>query len=521
MSLPANNGTVTVWKPLPGSQVDAMACPANHILYEGTRGPGKTDWQLMRFRRLVGVGYGAFWRGVIFDRKYKNLEDIISKSKRWFPAFKDGARFIGSGELKWVWPTGEELHFRHMNRLADYWNYHGQEYPYIGWNELTKYPTSELYDMMMSCNRSSFRPEDYPLLMPDPIDGEGLMEVLLPEMPLEVTSTTNPFGPGHNWVKGRFIEDDDGVEIPAGKIIRNTKEVFNPKTQQREMVTKTQARIFGIYKENIYLSPEAILELESITDEAKREAWLYGNWDIIAGGAFDDVWDRAVHIVPRFEVPAAWRIDRAMDWGTTAPFSVGWWAKANGEEVTITYPDGHKRRFCPAAGSLIRCHEWYGTKKIGTNQGLKQSARSVAEGIKDIEEGLRTLGWINDEVWPGPADNSIFPGGAEIEDHESVSSLMRREGVTWEKSDKSPGSRVNGLQLMRDAMLNSKTGDRPGIYIMDHCSAFLKTVPILPRDEEKLDDVDTTAEDHVYDEARYRLLASAADFAHDMKLKFY
>ncbi|MWS88876.1 terminase, partial [Escherichia coli] len=61
-----------VWKPLPGSQSLSLSCPCNEILYEGTRGPGKTAAQLARFRRLVGLGYGSFWRGVIFDTEYKN-----------------------------------------------------------------------------------------------------------------------------------------------------------------------------------------------------------------------------------------------------------------------------------------------------------------------------------------------------------------------------------------------------------------------------------------------------------------
>ena len=45
-----------VWKPLEGSQALAMSCPAHVILYEGTRGPGKTDSQLMAFRKNVGLG---------------------------------------------------------------------------------------------------------------------------------------------------------------------------------------------------------------------------------------------------------------------------------------------------------------------------------------------------------------------------------------------------------------------------------------------------------------------------------
>jgi len=87
----------------------------------------------MYFRQFVGRGYGAFWRGIIFDLEYKNLDDIISKSKRLFPKFNDGAKFLSSNsDLKWVWPDGEELLFRHMKKESDYDQYHGHEYAYIG-----------------------------------------------------------------------------------------------------------------------------------------------------------------------------------------------------------------------------------------------------------------------------------------------------------------------------------------------------------------------------------------------------
>ena len=143
-----------VLEPLKGSQSLAISCPCDEILYEGTRGPGKTAAQLMRFRRLVGLGYGTYWRGIIFDLEYKDLSDLVVQSKRLFYVFEDGAKFLSSAtELKWVWPTGEELLFRHGKSADDYWGYHGQEFPFIGFNELTKQKDDGLYEAMFSCRR--------------------------------------------------------------------------------------------------------------------------------------------------------------------------------------------------------------------------------------------------------------------------------------------------------------------------------------------------------------------------------
>jgi hypothetical protein len=457
----------------------------------------------MFFRKNVGIGYGAYWRGIVFDREYKNLDDLIAKSKRWFPQFKDGAKWLASkSDLKWVWPTGEELLFRQIKRTEDYWNYHGQEFPFIGWNELAKYPTPDLYDTMMSCNRSSFLPAEH---SPRGEDGE---RKILPDLPLVVFSTTNPYGPGHNWVKSRFIDP-----APPGQVIRNTAEVYNPRTKKREEITKTQVRVFGSYKENKYLSPEYVLELESIKDESKRKAWLWGDWDIVAGGALDDLWGPHL-ILPRFPIPAGWRIDRSMDWGSTQPFSVGWWAETNGEEVTL--PDG--RVFCPEPGTLIRIFEWYGTMGVGLNKGVRMSARDVARGIKEHEACLRSEGWISDFVRAGPADNAIH--NVNEKESESVGKKMSDEGVNWMSSDKKQGSRKNGFQLVRDRLQASADGDGKGLFIMDCCRASIATLPTLPRDADDEDDVDTEAEDHIYDDIRYRVLSGQNRFVTDINVKW-
>lgn len=510
-SAPTLNKRKVVWSPLAGSQTLALNAPVNHILFEGTRGSGKTDVQLMKYRRYVGLGYGQHWRGIILDRQYKSLDDLISKSKRWFPQFGDSAQFLSSqSQLKWVWPGGEELLFRHMDSEEDYSQYHGHEYAFIGWNELTKYPTSACYDIMMSTNRSSFVPtehtprgKDDQYLTPD---GEPL-----PPIPLVVFATSNPYGAGHNWVKHLFID-----AAPPGKVIRRVTRIFNPRTQQEEDSVKTQVRIFGSYRENRFLTPEYISDLENITDPNRRKAWLDGDWDIVAGGALDDVWDSDVHILPRFSIPPGWRITRSMDWGSSHPFSVAWWALANGEEVQV----GPATRAFPK-GTLIRVAELYGAANrggmvFGHNKGTKLSAQKLARAVRDYEAELIMLGWIPGKAFPGPADNQIY----DVTERESgsIASKMEKEGVYWVRSDKRSGSRVNGLQLIRDRLESAVERNGPGLFVMNNCKAFINTVPALPRDEKKIDDVDTDAEDHAYDDTRYMVLDETPDWATEVNL---
>lgn len=522
-----------VWKPIPNSSQEiALDSRAHETLYTGARGPGKTETQLMRFRRNVGMGYGSYWRGIIFDREYKNLDDLVIKSKRLFQSFDDGCRFKEAAkDFKWTWPTGEELLFRAVKKIDDYYDYHGQEYPFIGWNELTKFPTGELYEMMKSINRTSYEPNKdgwvggyIPKLSNSgkPIVKEVEMQREIPLGPdgaipepisLEVFSTTNPFGAGHAWVKRYFID-----VASYGEMFVEQVDIFNPALQRREITEISRVAIFGTYRENPYLPAAYIAGLEKITDKNKRKAWLAGSWDIVAGGAIDDLWDVSVHVVDRFEVPSTWRVDRSFDWGSTHPFSVAWYAESNGEEVKM--PDGSMRIF--PSGTIIQISEWYGSEegKIGLNKGLKMSAKNIALGIVEREQWLKGKDghrkWVNSPIWEGPADNQISNVNDESQDTTKV--IMAKNGVTWKESDKSKGSRVIGLQLFRDRLQASLDNEGPGFYIMRNCRPSIAILPTLPRDEDNQDDIDTEAEDHAWDRLRYRLLAGARAFTSKIKV---
>lgn len=217
-----------------------------------------------------------------------------------------------------------------------------------------------------------------------------------------------------------------------------------------------------------------------------------GDWNIVDGGMFDDVWNDRTHVLEPFDIPKSWHVDRSFDWGSSKPFSVGWWAESDGTEATLK--DGSKRNF--PRGTLFRISEWYGWNGK-PNEGLKMLAGDIAKGIKEREASLGLT------VKPGPADNSIF----DTQDGNCIADNMAAAGVRWERSDKSPGSRKNGWELLRGRLSESRKHpmERPGLFVFSNCRQFIRTVPTLPRDESKTDDVDTESEDHVADETRYRV----------------
>jgi len=445
-----------VWKPNPGNQALFLSCPVYEVLFDGTRGNGKTDSLIMDFAQHCGIGFGANWRGILFRQTYPQLSDVVAKSKRWFRQIFPGIKF-NEADYVWTWPTGEQLFLRHMRTEDDYWNYHGHEYPWIGWEELTNWPLPGCYESMKACSRSSF-----------------------PGMPRKYRATCNPYGVGHNWVKARFVEP-----APALTVIRDESGM-------------KRVRIHGRVQENTILlsaDPEYVRRLEGITDENKRKAWLDGSWDIVSGGIFDDLWQTDRHLIQPFDVPKSWRIDRSFDWGSSKPFSVGWWAESDGTDATLR--DGSTRSF--PRGSVFRIAEWYGWNGQ-PDTGCRMLAAEIARGIlkHELEMGL------SGRVKPGPADSSIF----DTQNGVCIADDMERIGVKWIRADKSPGSRVNGWELVRKMLAASKTTpqEEAGLFVFDTCRQFVRTVPVLPRSEKNPDDVDTDAEDHIGDELRYRIL---------------
>ena len=301
---------------------------------------------------------------------------------------------------------------------------------------------------------------------------------------------------GHNWIKNRWRLPIVGCKI-VGPVIRDSINLAGD-------IEPPRVAIHSSLTENkILLSadPTYVAKLKSAaSNPAELKAWIDGDWNIVAGGMLDDLWNPNVHVVPTFPyklIPRGWRIDRSFDYGSARPFSIGIWAESNGEPFRY-----EGKVYGAVPGDIYRIAEWYGWNGR-ENEGVKMLAGDIAQGLLD-----RIDDWgLTGRVRPGPADSSIFD---DYEPNQSVAGDMKKKGVRWEAADKGPGSRRQGwLQLrkyLKDALPNVE-GPRefPGIFICDCCTQFIRTVPVLPRDDKDLDDVNTEAEDHVGDEVRYRL----------------
>lgn len=482
-------------------QGDALATPATEILYGGAAGGGKSH--LMRVLAIMMCCAIPGLQIYIFRKHYGDLyknhmEGAGSFPELLWPLVKARLVKINLSRNELVFWNRAKIHLCHLQYEKDLTKYQGAEIHVLLMDELTHFTEREYRFLRNRVRLGGLK-----------IPGGELVPGInyRAKLPM-ILCGSNPGSLGHNWVKRTFVDYCAPLEV-----IKTSK-------SEGGMLRTYIPAVLDDNPTLLENDPDYIDRLEGLGDPALVKAMKDGDWNIVAGGALDDVWSKRL-IIPRFVIPKTWRIDRSFDWGSSHPFSVGWWAESNGEEVQLKRREVRagklvefKETWSFPPGSLIRIHEWYGTKEIGLNEGLKMSASDIAKGIKEREKQLRDLGWIHGTVSPGPADGQIYQ--VTQSDVDTIATKMAKHGVRWKKADKSPGSRINGLELLRE---RCKMEEGPGIYFMQHCRAAISTLPVLPRDENNTEDVDTKSEDHVYDDVRYRVLAGNRKAAKNIKTR--
>jgi len=428
------------------------------LFYGGAAGGGKSDFLLGDFLQDVPT-YGQYWQGVLFRRTYNELEDLLRRSREIYPL--SGANWHEQAKT-WTWPNGASLRMRYIERDADATRYQGHQYTWIGWDELTQWPSDYGYRFLRARLRSA----------------HGIPTK-------RIRSAANPGGVGHSWVKAYFVDP-----APSGY-----SPVFDEVTQHRRMFIPARLRDNAIL---LAADPTYRDRLKGLASDTMVRAWLEGDWTVIEGAYFD-CWRYDKHVLDPFRIPADWPRIRSMDWGSAKPFSVGWWAIAADDYVAAC---AGEPRTVPR-GSLVRYREWYGAAGIDT--GLKTTAEQVGQGIVTREA---TLGAIEQMRW-AVLDPSCY------KEHSGPSIAERLNGVLLAAKLKPFIPAENARVPQRGSMggwdqLRARLIGREGvpmIYCFSTCKDSIRTLPALQHDPARPEDVHTDGEDHAADEWRYACMS--------------
>jgi hypothetical protein len=442
----------TIWRALDGPQTALITSPVFEVFYGGARGGGKTDGVLGEFV-VHAQNYGQHAIGIMFRRERTQLIEAIERSRAIYGPC--GAVYQEQ-DKHWRFPNGARLRFGYLERDADAESWQGHSYTRVYVEEIGNFPQEGPVLKLMATLRS----------------GNGV--------PVGFRATGNPGGPGHLWVKRRYIDP-----APMGwKVIRDE--------------TSDLPRIYipSRVSDNYYLGADYIQRLRASGSPELVRAWLEGDWNAIEGAFFSEWSER--NIVAPFAVPRDWIRFRSGDWGSASPFSIGWWAVVQDDH---SCPDG---AVLPR-GALLRYREWYGAENPAAGaKGLKLTAEQVGDGIARREADDPKLAY-------GVMDPSAFKedGGPSI--MERLNGRIIAKGMAAFRPADNMRVAASGSHDRRgpmsgwDAMRARIRGQasRPMVFCFDTCIASIRTIPVLQHDPDRAEDLDTESEDHAADDWRY------------------
>ena len=148
---------------------------------------------------------------------------------------------------------------------------------------------------------------------------------------------------------------------------------------------------------------------------------------------------------------------------------------------------------------IYRILELYGCTET-PNEGVRWTNRQQMDEIQRIE---REHPWLKGRKIIGIADPSIWDGSHDT-DGISCADEAEKHGLWFEKGN---NERIAGWMQVRERMMFDESG-KSMFYVFDNCKAFIRCVPLMMHDEHKVEDLDTSLEDHCLDECRYVCMAN-------------
>lgn len=411
--------SLTVWEALgggaagPGKSFALLMDPLQQIVTQHKRcSAGEFEWG-----RAPGWALHA-------RKEFPRLEETIERATGLFKAIDDGVRWEGNSH-RFTFSSGYKFSFGHLKDKDSYLNYRSKEFTHLGFDEIGELEDKNTYDQLVSRVRST-----------DPV---------LRTM-LKVRSCTNPSG---NWVREYFVDPN-----PAGR------EVLRKKVTLSDGSVRYRTRLFLPAKLSDNPDPNFRLDYEATLRGLPshiQKALLDGDWYVIPGAFFADVWDSSRLVIKPFNIPSGWRRFRSADWGYKEECVILWWAVSPEKEL-ICYRE--------------RTYN-------GTKAKRRLDAGEVARAIREVEKANGEWNTMrNESRLTGVMDNQLWEERGRK--GPTMADDMAREGVFWKKATK---GRISMAQQFISRAGQRGYNGRPGIMFFDTCSGCIATIPTIKTDE--------------------------------------
>ena len=391
-------------------------CRALEVFFGGAAGPGKTIALLCEGLRQIRIhGY----RAIFFRRSYPELQQAQEFAEELFTQPPYNAKFNSSQHI-WYFPFGSTYRLAYCEEDRDKLRYQGGAYAYIAWDELTQYPNDSVYTYLFTRCRPLF---------------QGL------NVRCYVRAASNPGGPGHSWVKERFIEGAKPFvarRIPTG----------NGKFYERVLVPATLDSNDILLRANDRAYETMIL---SHPDPEIRRALRFADWSIASGVLFSEVRD-AIHKQPERAPARHTTKELALDWGYNHN-AVCLWIE---QEASL-----HAR--------VYREHVVNATPPAVFAQQVV--AKSVGENIR--------RGVLDPSAWAVPQDGGPSPA-------EQMEPIFRAAGISLQQATKGTGSVYHGISTLHTWLWPFRE-EGPLLVVMEHCKKLWHELTSIVRGEPPAD----------------------------------
>ena len=407
-------------------QIQFMKSTCRYIAYGGARGGGKS--------------FAARWKGTLLAMRYAGIQILLLR--RTLPELRENhliplQRILQTEKRnkeerladykdvskEFMFGNGSRIKLGYCDSENDVLQYQGQAYDVIILEEATHF-TEFQFQTLTESNRPS-----------------GLMEEpFIPRMYF----TCNPGGVGHSWVKRLFID----------RVYRNSE-----KEEDYDFIP-------SLVYENEWLmenDPGYIATLENLPEE-RRNAMLYGNWDVYDGQFFDE-FNREIHVVEPHRLPTTFKLYRVLDYGL---------------DMLACY-----HIIMDTKGDIKVIHEIYEKNLI------------ISEAALKIKETTKALNFSEGDVYLTLAPDDLWTRNQET--GKSAFDIFYDSGVTLTKVSR---DRINGwlafkeltkVYEIRDEFTGNKVKTSK-MKIFSTCRQLIRCIPLLQFDSKKFNDV--SAEPH-------------------------
>jgi len=397
-------------------------------------------------------GYSEGW-ALHLRRTLTRLGETIERAHRMFPLIDPDVDWNEKKSM-FTFSSGFKYQFGHCKDRNDHTNYLGQQYSWVGFDELIEFLERQYHAICARC-----RSGDKVLMKM--LKKRSMSNPKLSDAKGESIDVDDPM-----WVRRYFVDP-----APQGNTIIRKKVTLKSGEETYVRKLYLPATLYDNPDKDFVRQYE--IELRSRPKHI-QDAYLHGKWDSVVGSYFEHSYNPDIHRCRPFKIPQHWPIFRSLDWGYVSEGCLGYYALD--PTLDILY-------------KFWNCV--FKKKRVGD---------FVTSVMKPFEMANKLWNPFAGSLIYGPADTQIWEERGES----ALSKYQEfvQNGVDWCYADKR--SREDNAQRVHERLTAHENFSRPPkLIFFENCQQSYQVLSGMQTDPNKPTEPLKGGFDHPYDETSY------------------